>query len=114
MAWLKLNEFRSVIKLGKLIGRENSRNVAEEVFVVKCFYKGYKNLMQMPNNIFCFLVQWICHQDLEPFGRVPQEEHPEGAEERSIAGRQGNLFLGATSLRQLVIWSRGWIETIEI
>jgi hypothetical protein len=41
---LKLNEIRSVIKLGNLIRREQ---VAEEVFAVKHFYNGYENLIQM-------------------------------------------------------------------
>ncbi len=54
MAQLKLNEIRNVNKLGNLISRGRSRKEVEEVFVVKCFYKGYENLIQMPNNIFVF------------------------------------------------------------
>jgi hypothetical protein len=55
-AWLKLNEIRSIIKMGNfnndgLIKVRGSffKKVAEKVFSIETFYNGYKNLLQTPN-----------------------------------------------------------------
>ncbi len=50
MAWLKLNEIRSVIKKGEFFKKANIlERVAEEVLQWDVFYNSYENLIKLPN-----------------------------------------------------------------
>ncbi len=57
VVWLKLNEIRSVIKMGEILIKQYRLKFGEAfwkggwgVFVVKHFCNGYENLKQMPKN----------------------------------------------------------------
>ncbi len=56
MAGLKLNEIRSIIKMGSFNKGECSRKGGWGSFVVRHFYNGYENLIELPKNQYNFII----------------------------------------------------------